>query len=451
MRTLQLRLTVLALASSLAVAVAAQDLTLPNKPKDTLKFAVIGDSGTGDSNQYRLAKVFTDIHKRFPYEFVLMMGDNMYGGESTRDFQRKFEIPYKPVLDKNIKFYASLGNHDSPNQRMYKLFNMNGERYYSFRPKPGIRFFALDSNYMDRTQLQWLEKELAASGSDWKIMFFHHPIYSSGGSHGSDTALRDQLEPLFLKYGVDVVFAGHEHFYERLKPQKGIHYFISGGAGKLRKGDVGGEFTEKAFDSGFHFMIFEIDGDKMHFQAISDQAKTVDSGIVERRRVDDKAAPSVPAAPAVKPVPPQDKPDTPTAKPAAPGPDAIDRRAGNGEATAKPAGRALVDGLDGSRRELLKTRKPSIRSSRRIGGFLRPVTPEIFGPAKANYLKPQLCVDLERTICAVDFHRVPDAIAARREIRVLSRRADDGNPGIGRGFVKSSRQQSVVFQVPHGR
>ena len=109
------------------------------------------------------------------------------------------------MLDKNIKFYASLGNHDSPNQRMYKLFNMNGERYYTFRPKPGIRFFALDSNYMDRTQLQWLEKELAASGSDWKIMYFHHPIYSSGGTHGSDTALRDQLEPLFLKYGVDVV------------------------------------------------------------------------------------------------------------------------------------------------------------------------------------------------------------------------------------------------------
>jgi 3',5'-cyclic AMP phosphodiesterase CpdA len=223
MRTHQSLPAVLALTAVLVAGVAAQELTVPNKPKDTLKFAVIGDSGTGDSNQYRLAKVFTDLHQRFPYEFVLMMGDNMYGGENARDFQRKFEIPYKPVLDKNVKFYASLGNHDSTNQRMYKLFNMNGERFYSFRPKPGIRFFALDSNYMDRPQLQWLEKELAASGSDWKIMYFHHPIYSSGGRHGSDTALRDQLEPLFLKYGVDVVLAGHEHFYERLKPQKGIH------------------------------------------------------------------------------------------------------------------------------------------------------------------------------------------------------------------------------------
>ncbi len=81
---------------------------------------------------------------------------------------------------------------------------------------------------------------------------------------------------------------------------------------------MGGEFTEKAFDQGFHFMIFEIDGDQMHFQIITDQRKTVDSGIITRRRVDDKAAPSVPAAPPVKPVPPQDKPSTSTAKPAAP-------------------------------------------------------------------------------------------------------------------------------------
>jgi hypothetical protein len=318
MRTYKSVVAVLSITAALVAAVAAQDLTVPNKATGTLRFAVIGDSGTGDSNQYRLAKVFTDLYQRYPYEFVLMLGDNMYGGENANDFRRKFEIPYKPVLDKNVKFYAALGNHDSTNQRMYKLFNMGGERFYTFRPKAGIRFFALDSNYMDRTQLQWLEKELQSSGSDWKIMYFHHPIYSSGGRHGSDTALRDQLEPLFLKYGVDVVMAGHEHFYERLKPQKGIHYFISGGAGKLRKGDVGGTYTDKAFDQGFHFMIFEIDGDQMHFQTISDQGKTVDSGIITRRSVDNQAAPSVPAAPSAKPVPPQDKPGTSTPKPPAP-------------------------------------------------------------------------------------------------------------------------------------
>jgi 3',5'-cyclic AMP phosphodiesterase CpdA len=144
--------------------------------------------------------------------------------------------------------------------------------------------FALDSNYVDQPQLGWLEKELTASGSDWKICFFHHPIYSSGGAHGSDLQLRQQLEPLFLKYGVDAVFTGHEHFYERIKPQKGIYYFISGGAAKLREGDVksSSELTAKSFDSGYHFMLVEVARDALHFQVISDEGKTVDSGTLAR-------------------------------------------------------------------------------------------------------------------------------------------------------------------------
>ena len=136
---------------------------------------------------------------------------------------------------------------------------------------------------MDKSQLDWLEKELAASGSDWKIAFFHHPLYSSGGTHGSDTKLREQLEPLFLKYGVDAVFSGHEHFYERIKPQKGIYYFVSGGAGKVRKGDVGKtNLTAKAFDTGYHFMLVELAKDALNFQVITEQGKVVDSAALPR-------------------------------------------------------------------------------------------------------------------------------------------------------------------------
>lgn len=265
-----------------AGAPLAQDLTLPNDPS-SVKFAVIGDSGTGSSSQLRVAERLVAMRAKFAYEFVLMMGDNLYGGSSARDFEKKFEQPYKPLLDAGLKFYAALGNHDNPNERFYKPFNMNGERYYTFKPKGNVRFFALDSNYMDKEQLQWFEKELAASGSDWKICFFHHPLYSSGGAHGSDVPLREQLEPLFLKHGVDAVFAGHEHFYERIKPQKGIYYFISGGAAKLREGDVKrSELTAKSFDSGYHFMLVEIGKDALSFQVISDQGKTVDSGTLPR-------------------------------------------------------------------------------------------------------------------------------------------------------------------------
>jgi predicted phosphodiesterase len=262
-------------------APAAQDVSLPNQP-DSLKFAIIGDSGTGSSSQYKVAEKLIAARAKFPYELVLMLGDNLYSGSGPKDYKKKFEEPYKTLLDSGLKFYAALGNHDNTDERNYRPFNMGGQRYYTFKPKNGVRIFALDSNYMDQPQLQWLEKELTASGSDWKIVFFHHPLYSSG-MHGSDIQLRAQLEPLFLKHGVDVVFSGHEHFYERIKPQKGIYYFTSGGAAKLREGDVNKtNLTAKSFDTGYHFMVIELTKDALHFQAISDQGKTVDSGTLPR-------------------------------------------------------------------------------------------------------------------------------------------------------------------------
>jgi hypothetical protein len=267
-----------------SIIVAAQDLTLPRKP-GSLKFAVIGDTGTGDSNQNRVAKVLARVRQGFPFEFVVMVGDNIYGADNPRDYEKKFTIPYKPILDAGIKFYAALGNHDSPNQRLYKPFNMNGQRFYTFKPKAGVRFFALDSNYMDPEQLAWIDKELKASGSDWKIAFFHHPLYSSGERHGSDTALKDQLEPLFVKYSVDLVLTGHDHVYERTKPQNGIQYFVVGNSAKLRRGDLEDiGITAKGFDTGYGFMLAELDGDQLAFQVISDQDKTIDSGVVLRNK-----------------------------------------------------------------------------------------------------------------------------------------------------------------------
>jgi hypothetical protein len=260
----------------------AQDLRLPNN-KDSVRFAVLGDTGTGGRPQYQTAEQIERMRAIFPFEFVLMLGDNLYGGEKPRDFNKKFEVPYDSMLKDGVKFYASLGNHDDPNQRYYKNFNMDGKRFYTFKPKNGVRFFALDSNYMDKPQIEWLEKELAGSGSDWKIAFFHHPLYSSGERHGPDEDLRRILEPLFMKYEVSVVFAGHEHFYERLKPQKGIHYFIEGGSAKLRKGNIRQTAqTAKGFDSDNTFILCEIDGDKLHFQTITRAGRTIDSGVIQR-------------------------------------------------------------------------------------------------------------------------------------------------------------------------
>ena len=261
-----------------------QDLLLPLKP-DSLRFAVIGDSGTGGDGQRQVGERMAEYRARFPFEMVLMLGDNIYGRKSARDYFDKFERPYKQLLDQKVKFFAALGNHDTADQRFYKLFNMNGERYYSWKGGQGsVRFIALDSSYMDPPQIEWLGRELSGARENWKICFFHHPLYSSGGRHGSDFELRRVLEPIFLKFGVNVVFAGHDHFYERMNPQKGIHYFVSGAAGKLRRGNIRtSEITAKGFDREQHFMLVEIAGDQLYFQAISRSGKTVDSGVIVRR------------------------------------------------------------------------------------------------------------------------------------------------------------------------
>jgi predicted MPP superfamily phosphohydrolase len=273
-------------------AVAAQRpqaepvVALPNKD-GSLKFAILGDFGTGTPAQYQLAEQMSKLRERFKYELVILVGDNLYGSERPQDFKKKFEIPYKPLLDAGVKFYASLGNHDSREQRYYKLFNMGGKLYYTFSPVPNVRFFAFESTYPVPEQIQWLERELKASSNDWKIVFFHHPLYSSGDRHGSDLRLREVLEPLFVKYNVSVVLTGHDHFYERVKPQKGITYFVVGSGGQLRAGNIdrSSGITAKGFDTDQVFMAAEITGDEMYFNAISRGGQTVDSGVLTRHKI----------------------------------------------------------------------------------------------------------------------------------------------------------------------
>ena len=259
-------------------------LTLPLK-EGSVRFMIVGDTGTGTDKQQELADLMVKYRQAFPFEFALLMGDNMYGGEKAEDYKIKFENVYKKLLDDKVKFYATLGNHDESNQRFYANFNMNGEEYYRFK-KGNVAFYSLNSNYMDARQLKWIEEQMSKDTSEWKIAFFHHPPYSSGGKHGSDTKLRAVLEPLLLKHGVNAVFAGHEHFYERVKPQKGIYYFISGAGGKLREGDVkkGSTLTEKAFDKDMSFMLLEVVEDKLHFQVISRTGEIVDSGVLLNQR-----------------------------------------------------------------------------------------------------------------------------------------------------------------------
>lgn len=270
-----------ALATLGAATLPAQQVTLPLK-NGSVRFLVLGDAGTGDREQFEVANQMVRYAQRFPFTFAIMLGDNLYGSERPQDFDKKFMRPYKALLDGGIEFNAALGNHDDPNQRYFKPFHLDGQRYRTFK-KGNVRFFVIDSNYLDPAQVKWLEKELSASGSDWKIAYFHHPLYTTA-RRGPEVELRAVLEPLFVKHGVDVVFTGHEHIYERLQPQKGIYHFTVGGAAKLRKGDTRpGSLIAARFDRDRSFLLAEIAGDSLYFQTISRKGATVDKGVLVRR------------------------------------------------------------------------------------------------------------------------------------------------------------------------
>jgi hypothetical protein len=265
---------------------AAPAIKLPLKD-GSVRFAVIGDNGTGEQPEFEVARQMERFREIVKYDFVVMDGDNIYGGHKASDFQRKFEEPYKPLLDAGVKFYASLGNHDDPDvERNYKLYNMGGQRYYSFQ-KGDVQFFALDSNYMDPQQLAWIDSQLKGSTAKWKICFFHHPMFTAAMFHGPDLDLRRQLMPLFTKDGVNLVLSGHEHVYEHIKPQAGVYLFVLGNSGELRIHNIraNNDIDQVGFDTDRDFMMMEISGDQLFFQTISRTGATIDSGELDRQGV----------------------------------------------------------------------------------------------------------------------------------------------------------------------
>ena len=280
-------------------SIRVREDTLRGRPRDWLalpadgesvKFAVIGDAGRGWPPQHDVARKMAAYHQRFAFPLVLMVGDNIYEGPaSPDDYRRKFEEPYRVLLDAGVRFQAVLGNHDDPAQRFYEGFNMGGQRFYSFEPagppiarlRDLVRVFAIDSTDLDSTQVAWLDKELGRSRALWKICVLHHPLYTGGRYSRGAVLMRWYLESIMVTHGVHAVFSGHEHFYQRSTPQQGIVHFITGAAGSLRPGDAStGGTVARAFDEDYSFMLCEIVNDALHFQSITRGGVTVDAGEV---------------------------------------------------------------------------------------------------------------------------------------------------------------------------
>src|SRR5215813_4055505 len=271
------RQALLSIATITAGAAVLPSAVFGARPaKDKIKFIAIGDFGTGDDNQTGIAAQMLRDHKTSPLDFVIAVGDNIYPDGGGRHFVQKFERPYSGLIRDGVKFHAVLGNHDVRDGRrdqcQYQLFNMSGKCYYTVKQGDGLaEFFMIDSTAFDMSQSGWLEGVLKESNAKWKIAVFHHPIYSSAQEHGSDVGLRARIEPLLTRYGVNVVLSGHDHTYERTKPQQGVQYFVTGSGGKVRHGDVNirSPFRAMSYDQDNTYLQMEIEDQQISFQTIT--------------------------------------------------------------------------------------------------------------------------------------------------------------------------------------
>lgn len=287
-RPISRRQAILSLATLTASALVRPSYVLGSATSKT-RFAVLGDFGTGGADEIGIANQMAEGNKTSPLDFVLTVGDNIYPNGSGRLFQKHFEEPFAALLKDKVEFYATLGNHDveagRKDQIDYPLFHMNGSSYYMLSRGNGlVDFFMLDSTNFDTTQHTWLDNSLRNSKAMWKVAAFHHPLYSSSSKHGSDIGLRAKMEPLFRQHGVQVVFSGHDHNYERVKPQNGIQYFVTGAGGKTRRGavDMKSSIRAASFDEDNSYMVIEVDEKEMTFKSIAEKGDIVDSGIIRQ-------------------------------------------------------------------------------------------------------------------------------------------------------------------------
>jgi hypothetical protein len=195
-----------------------------------LRFAVLGDFGTGGDKQMAVARKMCRWRRQHPFGLVLTTGDNIYPDGHPSYFDTNFFEPYRCLFDNGVRFRSSLGNHDviTDNGRPEldePAFGLK-RRNYVVR-KNGVRFVVADSNNVRR---RWMRRALKSDPGDrWKIVVFHHPVHSAG-EHGSTPGLED-LPRMFRKRNVDLVLNGHEHQYSVTRPLRKIRYVVTGGGG----------------------------------------------------------------------------------------------------------------------------------------------------------------------------------------------------------------------------
>jgi predicted phosphodiesterase len=247
-------------------------------------FAVVGDSGSGGKGQLAVAALL----ERLRPDLVLHTGDVVYPAGQERHYDRRFFAPYRNLI-KTVPLFPVLGNHDVRKgngaaflENFHPPLGSPGstKRYYSF-DWGNTHFVALDSElyHGDRgsnpeEQRDFLERDLATTRKRWKVAFLHRSPYGSS-RHGGDEKVREDLEPLFVKHGADLVFSGHDHVYERTVPITGVTYVVSGGGGRRLYPAGNGELTASSV-SAHHAVVVRVSGSRLLLETLEVGGKVVD-------------------------------------------------------------------------------------------------------------------------------------------------------------------------------
>lgn len=196
-----------------------------------LRFAVLGDFGSGLPEQFAVADRMCSWRRGHPFQLVITTGDNIYDEGERRYFDDRFFRPYRCLLNDGVRFRAALGNHDiATNNGRPEIrapaFGIK-RRNYVVR-KNGVRFVIWDSNHPN---LEWLREKLRPEPGDrWTVVSFHHPVFTPG-PHGDTPGFASIMPRLFRRKGVDLVLNGHDHLYAVMPPKRRIRYVVTGGGG----------------------------------------------------------------------------------------------------------------------------------------------------------------------------------------------------------------------------
>jgi acid phosphatase type 7 len=258
--------------------------TAPVDDDSRFSFAVVGDSGSGGKGQLAVAALL----ERLRPDLVLHTGDVVYPAGLERHYDLRFFAPYRNLI-KTVPLFPVLGNHDVRKgngaaflENFHPPLGSPGstKRYYSF-DWGNTHFVALDSElyHGDRgsnpeEQRDFLERDLATTRKRWKVAFLHRSPYGSS-RHGGDEKVRQDLEPLFVKHGVDLVFSGHDHVYERTVPITGVTYVVSGGGGRRLYPAGNGELTASSV-SAHHAVLVRVSGSRLLLETLEVGGKVVD-------------------------------------------------------------------------------------------------------------------------------------------------------------------------------